>query len=56
MAFNICATPPTKLGFRIIWKAAKEGDLDMVRILIREGQDPDEATQHQRNTPLHLAA
>lgn len=37
VAFNICATPPTKLGFRIIWKAAKEGDLDMVRILIREG-------------------
>ena len=37
IAFNICKNPETKLGFRIIWKSAKEGDLDMVRILIREG-------------------
>ena len=43
-AFNICKSPPTKLGFRIIWKAAKEGDLDMVRILIREGANINEAT------------
>ena len=56
VAFNICKNPDTKLGFRIIWKSAKEGDLDMVRILIREGQDPNEQTQHERNTPLHLAA
>jgi hypothetical protein len=43
-ALNICKNPATKLGFRIIWKAAKEGDLDMVRILIREGADFNEAT------------
>ena len=55
-AFNICKNPETKLGFRIIWKAAREGDLDMVRILIREGQDPNEATQMNRETSLHLAA
>ena len=36
-AFNISKNPETKLGFRIVWKAAKEGDLDMVRILTREG-------------------
>lgn len=36
-AFNICKNPVTKDGFRIIWKSAKEGDLDMVRILLREG-------------------
>ena len=28
----------------------------MVRILIREGQDPNEHTVHEMNTPLHLAA
>lgn len=55
-AFNICKNPPTKLGFRIIWKAAKEGDLDMVRILIREGADINAVTQDLRNSPLHLAA
>jgi hypothetical protein len=41
-AFNISKNPETKLGFRIIWKAAKEGDLDMVRILAREGQRLEE--------------
>ena len=56
LAFNVCKNPETKLGFRIIWKSAKEGDLDMVRILIREGQDVDEQTQEKRNTALHLSA
>ena len=28
----------------------------MVRILLREGQDVNEQTQQERNTPLHLAA
>ena len=56
VAFNVCKNPETKLGFRIIWRSARDGDLDMVRILIREGQNPDEATQEFRNTPLHLAA
>ena len=56
LAFNVCKNPETKLGFRIVWKSAKEGDLDMVRILIREGQNIDEQTQEKKNTPLHLAA
>lgn len=43
-AFNICKNPQTKLGFPIIWRSAREGDLDMVRILIREGQDINEQT------------
>ena len=51
----MCKNPETKLGFRIVWRAARDGDLDMVRILIREGQDPDEQTQELRNTPIHLA-
>lgn len=28
----------------------------MVRILIREGQDPNEKTQNMHNTPMHIAA
>jgi len=55
VAFNICKNPETKLGFRIIWRAARDGDLDLVRILIREGQDSNEQTQGLKNTPLHLA-
>ena len=43
-ALNICKNPETKLGFRIIWQSAKAGDLDMLRILIREGQDINEQT------------
>jgi hypothetical protein len=43
-AFNICKNPETKIGFRIIWKAARDGDLDMVRILIREGANINEPT------------
>ena len=39
-----------------IWRACKEGDLDLVRILIREGQAVNEQTQKFRNTPLHIAA
>jgi hypothetical protein len=39
-----------------IWRACRDGDLDLVRILIREGQDKDEQTQNLKNTPLHIAA
>ena len=55
IAFNIAKNPETKLGFRIIWSSARDGDLDMVRILLREGQEIDEQTQELRNTSLHLA-
>ena len=39
-----------------IWKSCKDGDLDMVRIMIREGQNPNEVTNHLGNTPMHFAA
>ena len=42
VAFNIAKNPETKLGFRIFWSAARDGDLDLVRILLREGQDINE--------------
>jgi ankyrin repeat protein len=52
----MCANPKTKEGFKIIWSAARDGNLDLVRILIREGQDANEQTQDQKNTAIHLAA
>ena len=42
IAFNIAKNPETKLGFRIVWSAARDGDLDLVRILLREGQNINE--------------
>ena len=39
-----------------IWKSCKEGNLDMTRIMIREGQDVNEKTQEKGNSALHIAA
>ena len=39
-----------------IWRACKEGDLDLVRILIRGGQLVNEQTQKFKNTPMHIAS
>jgi ankyrin repeat protein len=39
-----------------IWKSCKDGDLDMVRIMIREGEDMNDVTTHMGNTPMHFAA
>ena len=56
LAFNLCKSDNCKKAFQHIWRACKNGELDMVRILIREGQDVNEQTQTLRNTPLHIAA
>lgn len=69
IALNIAKSPETKKGFTRktlasliyilaldIWRACRDGDLDLVRILIREGQDYDEQTQYLKNTPMHIAA
>jgi len=45
-----------KKAFNHIWKACSDGDLDMVRIMVREGQNPSEKTQNMGNSPLHVAA
>jgi ankyrin repeat protein len=39
-----------------IWRACRDGELDLVRVIIREGQDVNEQTQYLKNTPLHIAA
>jgi len=56
LAFNLSKTESTKWAFNHIWRACKIGDLDMVRILLREGQDVNEQTQVLKNTPLHIAS
>ena len=38
-ALMISKNENVKKSFNHIWKACKDGDLDMVRIMIREGQD-----------------
>jgi len=57
-AFNRKFTTTFKFIFIFldIWKACKDGDLDMVRIMIREGQSVVEPTQEYGNTPMHIAA
>jgi ankyrin repeat protein len=55
-AFIISKNQTVKKAFNHIWKACKDGDLDMVRILIREGQNPSEKTQNMGNSPLHVAS
>jgi|LauGreDrversion4_2_1035121.scaffolds.fasta_scaffold29514_2 ankyrin repeat protein len=39
-----------------IWQACKQGNLDLVRILVSKGQDVNEQTQGFKNTPVHIAA
>ncbi len=53
---NICKDPQTKVGFQHVWRACKDGALDTVRVLHREGQDLNEQTQMYKNTPLHIAS
>eukprot|EP00826_Nyctotherus_ovalis_P035538 TRINITY_DN3059_c0_g3_i1.p1 TRINITY_DN3059_c0_g3~~TRINITY_DN3059_c0_g3_i1.p1 ORF type:complete len:647 (+),score=188.11 TRINITY_DN3059_c0_g3_i1:169-2109(+) len=54
-AEEIVTDPDVKFSFNLIWKAAAEGNLDMVRILHREGQSLDQQTWFKKNTALHLA-
>ncbi len=53
-AEEIVTDQETKFAFHLIWKAATDGDLDMMRILHREGQVLDQQTQFKRNTALNL--
>ena len=55
-AFIIAKDDNVKKAFNHIWKSCRDGDLDMVRILVREGEDPNLKTQNMQNTPMHFAA
>lgn len=56
-AFIIAKDDRVKKAFNHIWKACKDGDLDMVRILYREDEEILNAkTVEKGNTPLHIAS
>ena len=55
-AFIIAKNDAVKKAFNHIWKSCKIGDLDMVRVLLREGEDENRKTQDNENTPMHVAA
>mmetsp|Transcript_7364 Transcript_7364/g.8859 ORF Transcript_7364/g.8859 Transcript_7364/m.8859 type:complete len:225 (+) Transcript_7364:1173-1847(+) len=44
LAFNLCKSDACKKAFDHVWRACKLGDLDLCRVLIREGQDINEQT------------
>ena len=44
-----------KKYFITIWHAAREGDLDMTKRLINEGENINQQSYFEKNTPLHLA-
>ena len=54
---SVVSTTPFSLSFALdIWQACKDGQLDTVRIMLREGEDKNLQTQNLSNTPLHIAA
>lgn len=56
LPFHIAKDDQVKKAFSQIWRACKDGDLDLVRILIREGQQVNEQTQKFKNTSIHIAS
>lgn len=54
-SFEIAKDPNTKEGFKLLWKAAFDGDLDLIWNLHWAGQDINQQTQHFKNTALHIS-
>lgn len=52
---EIVMTPSIKPYFVSLWQAAKDGDLDMIRQCINDGENINEQTTFLKNTALHLA-
>ena len=52
---EIVRDPTVKPYFYTLWHAAKEGNLDLTRNLLNEGEDINEQSRFELNTPLHLA-
>jgi serine/threonine-protein phosphatase 6 regulatory ankyrin repeat subunit B len=55
LPIEIVRDPSVKPYFISLWHAAKEGNLDMTRNILNDGEDINEQTQFLKNTPLHLA-
>lgn len=55
LPIEIVMTPSVKPYFISLWQAAKDGDLDMMRNCINDGENVNEQTTFLKNTALHLA-
>jgi ankyrin repeat protein len=55
LAIEIVRDPSVKPFFISLWHAARDGDLDMTRQLLNDGENINELTTFLKNTPLHLA-
>ena len=52
---EIVRDPSVKPYFYTLWHAAREGNLDLTKNLLNEGEDINEQSKFELNTPLHLA-
>ena len=52
---EIVRDPSVKHYFYSLWHAAREGNLDLTRNLLNEGENINEQSHFELNTPLHLA-
>jgi ankyrin repeat protein len=55
LPIEIVRDPSIKPYFMSLWHAAKEGNLDMIRQLINDGENINEQSVFLKNTPSHLA-
>ena len=55
LPIEIVRDPTVKPYFNSLWHAAREGNLDLTRTLLNEGEDINEKSHFELNTPLHLA-
>ena len=55
LPIEIIRDPSIKHYFYTLWHAAREGNLDLTRNLLNEGEDVNEQSHFELNTPLHLA-
>ena len=55
LPIEIVRDPTIKPYFYTLWHAAREGNLDLTKTLLNEGEDINEQSQFELNTPLHLA-
>ena len=55
LPIEIVRDPSVKPYFFTLWHAAREGNLDLTKNLLNEGEDINEQSHFELNTPLHLA-
>ena len=55
LPIEIVRDPTVKPYFYTLWHAAREGNLDLTKNLLNEGEDINEQSHFELNTPLHLA-